>query len=895
VSSDGVALPASYPDRWDMDALLADGGTVRIRPVRPDDATALESFHERQSPDAHYTRYFTAMPRLTPRMLERATTVDYVDRMTFVAELGDEIVGTASYDAFAGRDRAEVAFMVDEAHRGRGLATVLLEYLVVAAREAGMNRLVALTLPTNRAMLAVLQRAGFATRSAFEDGVIEVDLDIEPTPESEALIDERARHAEARSVARLLQPGTVAVIGAGREPGGLGHELFRNLLAHGFGGAVYPVNPSGGHVASVRAWPSVLDVPDQIDLAVLAVPADAVAGVIEECLRKRVGGLVVTTAGFGALGSDRRPEQLVERARAWGVRVIGPESLGIISTRPATSMVATFADVAVRPGRVGFLTQSGTLGVAALDLADRMGVGISSFVDVGSKVDVSGNDVLQFWEEDDRTDVALLYLQGFGNPTKFVRIARRMARTKPIVAVKAGDGRRLTRSGPPDSEAMPWPEDATYGALLDQSGVIRVDTLRQLFDTARVVLHQPVPRGRRVAVVSNSRGATAMTLDAALGAGLELAELEGHERSGDADRPGAVELAFDAGPDDYRSAVEDVAAADGVDAAVVVYAPATRDRWSEVARAIGAVGSSGVPIVATLLRSEGEAAEVAGTTRIPVFQFPAEAVQALGRLADHGAWLAQDPGSVPEPDDLQLDLAGASTVLDAALALEPGGSWLDRGAVSALASRLGVALPAAREVDTADEAVAAAEQLGFPVALKATGVATPYRSESGGVALGLSSADEVRSAHDRMCERLGAAMRPAVVQVLVDAGVDGMVAAHRHPTVGAVIAAGLGGVASAAATPPVRVLPLSDLDARRLVDASPLAGPLAAADPAGSAARHLEELLVRMASIVEHLPQVADLIANPVMVTPEGAAITDLRVRVAEVHVGGPPGVRHLP
>ena len=340
-------------------------------------------------------------------------------------------------------NEAEVAFMVDEQHQGRGLATVLLEYLAVAARENGLDGLTATVLPTNRKMLGVFHDAGFQVASAFEEGVIEVRLGIEPTEEGLRLIEDRERRSEAASVTRLLSPSSIAVIGAGRERGGIGHEVFRNLVAGGFDGPVYPVNPAGGHVASVRAFQSVLDIPDAVDLAVVAVPAAGVLDVVEECGRKRVGGLVIFSAGFDRL-PEGTEERIVERAHATGMRVIGPESMGVINTAPGVSLIANFGTVAVRPGNVGFLTQSGTLGLAALDHAHSLGVGFSTFVDVGSKIDVSGNDLLQYWAADERTTVVALHLQSFGNPRKFTRIVRELARAKPVVAVKSG----LTRPGP---------------------------------------------------------------------------------------------------------------------------------------------------------------------------------------------------------------------------------------------------------------------------------------------------------------------------------------------------------------------------------------------------------------------------------------------------------------
>ncbi|MGH8919763.1 MAG: GNAT family N-acetyltransferase, partial [Actinomycetes bacterium] len=413
-----VEPPPTYPARWEADAVLADGGTVLVRPIKASDGPGIVALHRRLSEETVYLRFFSALPELSPALLDRFTNVDYVDRMALVALLGPDIVAVARYDRTPGSDQAEVAFVVDDAHQGRGLATLLLEHLAAAAGEAGIRHFVADTLPHNRRMLGVFQDAGWKAERSFAEGVVRVSFPIEPTEGSAAAMHERERRAAAASVARLLRPRTIAVIGASRRPGSVGQVLFRNLLAGGFTGPVYPVNPAARSVASVKAYPNVGDVPDDVDLAVVAVPAWAVPGVVDECGAKRVGGLVVVSGGFGETGEAgaRAERALVRAARGNGMRVVGPYSMGVANTAPGVAMNATLSPVSLVPGRVSLMAQSGSLGLAILAEARRRGLGVTTFLSAGNKADVSGNDLLHYWEDDPDTDVVLLYLESFGNP-----------------------------------------------------------------------------------------------------------------------------------------------------------------------------------------------------------------------------------------------------------------------------------------------------------------------------------------------------------------------------------------------------------------------------------------------------------------------------------------------
>ena len=899
--------PSPPPDdgTWDADVVLSDGGTMRVRPIGPDDSALIAAFHERQSPESIYFRYFSPRPRLTGADLERLTQVDRVDRMAFVGIVNGELVGVARYDRHPTRAEAEVAFFTDDAHAGRGVATILLEYLAAWARQVGITGFVAQVLPSNRRMIGVFRQAGFTVESRFADGVIDVDFPIEPTPEARAAMAERARRAEARSVARILTPRSVAVIGASRRPGSLGQAVFRRLLEGGFEGPVYAVNAEADVVASVRAHASILDIPDEIDLAVVVVPADAVPEVVEQCGRKRVQGLVVVSAGFADAGAEgaRRERELVAQVRRLGIRLIGPNTMGVVNTAPDVRLVATFADVAARPGAVGVSSQSGTIGAAIVRRLEDQGSGVSSFVATGNKADVSGNDLLRYWETDEATRVIVLYLESFGNPRNFSRIARRVGRSKPIVVVKAG---RALAARPPDpgvdgtGDGFAGPtragsrsgrdSDRVSDALLAQTGVVRVDTLDQLFDVVRVLDGQPVPAGRRVAVLSNFWGPAVLATDACVAAGLELAEIDEdvERRTRPQLPPGTrfgnpLELTSEGGPRDLAVAARALLGDPGVDALVVVHAQSLDGDAEDMARALADLADGTKPIVASFLGAD-LAPGAAGA--VPVFAFPEAAVHALGRAARYGEWRRRDVGAVPTVDGLDSDQIRARA--EAAVeGLEPGERrLLPLAEALDLFAAAGIAPVAQREVGSYEAAVAAADEVGWPVALKAGGVDRPRRTEEGGVAVDVFAAEDLRGSYERMRRHHGAAMDTAVVQAMVPTGVDGAIEVDQDPTLGATIRFGLWGGGPASE----RILPLTDADAAELIGRGAAAADLAAVPASGRAA--LTDLLLRVSALADAAPEIASLRLGPVIVAEAQAAITDVAVEVAPWSTD--PEIRHI-
>ncbi|GAQ52882.1 GNAT family N-acetyltransferase [Streptomyces acidiscabies] len=564
-----------YPAHWEADVVLRDGGTARVRPITADDAERLVSFYEQVSDESKYYRFFAPYPRLSAKDVHRFTHHDFVDRVGLAATVGGEFIATVRYDrigpdglpAKGPADEAEVAFLVQDAHQGRGVASALLEHIGAVARERGIRRFAAEVLPANSKMIKVFTDAGYTQKRSFEDGVVRLEFGLEPTERSLAVQRAREQRAEARSVRRLLAPGSVAVVGAGRAPGGVGHAVLANLRAAGFTGTLHAVNkalPDGvEELDGVPAHRSVRDIEGPVDLAVVAVPADAVPEVVAECGEHGVQGLVVVSAGYAESGPDGRERQreLVRLARAYGMRIVGPNAFGIINTAPDVRLNASLAPETPRPGRIGLFAQSGAIGVALLSRLHRRGggvtgvTGVSTFVSSGNRADVSGNDVLQYWYDDPDTDVVLMYLESIGNPRKFTRLARRTAAAKPLVVVQGagsapqGHAVRATR--------LPH---ATVSALLRQAGVIRVATITELVDTGLLLARQPLPAGPRVAILGNSESLGLLTYDACLSEGL---------------RPlPPLDLTTGASADDFRHALTRALADDTCDAVVVTAIPA---------------------------------------------------------------------------------------------------------------------------------------------------------------------------------------------------------------------------------------------------------------------------------------------------------------------------------
>ncbi|HYB11888.1 MAG TPA: GNAT family N-acetyltransferase, partial [Myxococcota bacterium] len=858
------AVPDGYPTEWECDSVLADGRPVHIRPVRPDDADEIVRFHAALSEESIYLRFFSALKRLPDALLQRFTHVDYDSRMVLLALFGDQVIAMASYDRTPGKKVAEVAFAVADAHHGRGLATLLLEHLSEIARSRGIESFTADTLPHNRAMLQVFRNAGYRIESAPDHGTVHIRFPIAPTSESRGKLEAREHRAEAESVARLLAPKVIAVVGAGPTAGKIGHEILRNLVAGGFRGQLHPVHPTAQTVLGLPVHRRVSEIPGAVDLAVIAVPAPQVREVVEDCADKQVYGIVVISAGFAESGDAgaAAERELVAFARANGMRMVGPNCMGIANTSPAVAMNATFAPTAPAPGRVGFYSQSGALGIAILERSATTGAfGISSFVSVGNKADVSGNDLLQYWEEDPATAVLLLYLEAVGNPRKFARLARRISRTKPIVALKGGISEGGRRGALSHTAALASP-DAAVDALCAQAGIVRVHSMQDLFDIAELLSTQPLPHGRRVAIVGNSGGPGILAADACERNGLIVPELfpATQERLRRLLLPGAgvrnpVDLVAAATPQHYEAAIQVLLAEPGIDSLLVVYTPPRVSQPEEVAAAIArsAQGAGARPMVASFLstspipRAFSVSPERGSAPRVPCFAFPEQAAHALARAATYAEWRARPVGR--EVVLSAVDAVGARRCVDRAVAGAPGGRWLSSEDAGTLLACYGIPVVPTLRVASVEEAVSAAQRLGRRVTLKAGNPELVHKSNVGGVALDLASPEEVRAAFLTMRERLGEAMGGALVQPMLAAGVETIVGVTQDPSFGPLILFGIGGVAvELLQDQAFRILPLTDRDAEELVrglKTSPLLFGYRGAPPVN--VRALEDFLLRVA------------------------------------------------
>lgn len=839
-------------------ALLTDGSVVTVRELGPDDVSALLELHRGLPIEDRYLRFFSTSPRQLEDFVERMVSPDAPRHVVLGAFHENRLLGAASYVVVRETDFAEVALVVSHTEQAHGVGTLLLEHLASLARGRGVRRFTAEVLTINGRMLRVFTDLGLVTSIVPDGEVVYVELLLEPGDHYLDAMSERESRADVASLTHVLRPGSIAVIGAGRSPGSVGHAVLQNLVESGFTGDLYAVNPHAKSVAGVDCYASVSELPEAPELAVLCVPAKAVPAVAEECGRRGVRALVVISSGVDA-------EELLKAVRAHGMRLVGPNCLGVSTSAPAVRMNATFAANSTLPGGVGLVTQSGGVAIGVQEELRRLGLGLSSLVSTGDKLDISSNDLLMWWEHDQDTRIIALYLESFGNPRKFARIARRVAATKPVLAIRAATSEAGQRAAASHTASTATPS-VTRDALFRQAGVIAVDSVPELTDAVMALSWQPLPSGRSVAVLSNAGGLGVLAADACVRQGLHMATL------GEKTRRALAELvpqtASLQNPVDTTAVVDektfarclDVIGADpAVDAVITVTVPTALGDPTA-----GVHNINGKPVLAV---RTGQTERLAG--EVPCYPEPARAAAALARLVERADWLAR-PREFARLGRIDLDAA------QAIVAGEDG--WLRPDEVVALLTAFGLPVLGGTLATTVEHAVAAQLAYDAPVALKAVADDLLHKSKGGGVELGVTDAAGVAEAFRAFQERFGDRLRGVFVQPMASGGRELLVGVVTDEKFGPLVVTGLGGVDTDLLDDRAAALaPLSTMDADDLLHGFRTAGHVLA----GADEDAVREVLLRVAELAGALPEIVELDINPLVLSDTGCVVVDARVRVA--------------
>jgi acetyl coenzyme A synthetase (ADP forming)-like protein len=885
--------------------VLRDGSVATVRPATVADTDAVRRFYHDLSPESRRRRFMASSDAPEAIIDRLCDTADPSKSMTLVAsrQLSDgmHVIAVSSYVA-VNATTAEAAFAVDDRFQGKGIATSMLERLAAIAAEHGFRWFQATTLFDNGAMLDVFRDSGFEVRSKSGEGVVDVRLSVTPSEAGTLAIDERDRRATVASLRPVLEPQSIAVVGASRDRTSLGRRVLEALATNGFRGTIYPVNPKCDEIDGRTCYPSAKALPADVDLAIIVVPADRVLSVVDECGAAGVRSLIVITAGFAETGAAGRDlQQLVlEKARGYGMRLVGPNCMGVINTNDNVRLNATFSTTPPPRGRIGLASQSGGLGLAILQLAAERKIGISTFVSLGNKADVSGNDLLQYGEHDAGTSTILLYLESFGNPRRFAQLARRIGRTKPIVVVKAGRTHAGSRAAGSHTAGLAA-SDVAVDALFRQTGVIRAGTIDEMFDIAMCLDLQPLPAGRRLGIITNAGGPGILAADACEAAELTVAEFSDRTRSrlagflpATSSLGNPVDLIASAGPEEYRRAIEVALAADETDALLVIYTPIERSLARPILTAIAdgiaaarAAGFTSKPVLLCTMTMSAQPWPIkAGPEDVPAFVFPENAVRALGKAAAYAKWRADPPGLLWGFDDVHLDEA---RTLCREIAAARGDSWLTPEELTRVLNAFGLPLVPAPSASSEDEAAAVAAIIGFPVVMKVSSPEILHKTEAGAVVVNLTTESAVRTAFRQLAAKVPDALRPAsesaiVVQPMIKNGVETLIGVTADPLFGPLVAFGLGGIqVEVLRDVAFRIAPLTDKDADDLMGSVRGFKLLQGHRGQPAADIHaLRDLLLRVSLMCARVPEIQELDLNPVMALPEGhgCRIVDARMKV---------------
>jgi acyl-CoA synthetase (NDP forming)/GNAT superfamily N-acetyltransferase len=893
------------------DVVLTDGRLGVIRRVTPADGPALHALHDEVSDDALRMRFFN---------VSRPAAHSYVDHvlthpettMALVAEVDGHLAGFATAE-FVGAgtvdtgalhieavDTIEIALLVSDAHHGQGLGTLLLEHLFALARDRGVRRVEAEVLVENHPMLEVLAHAGFGLTQHPDRGVVSVNLTTTSTPAVQNAADRREFQAQARSLAPLLAPRSVAVAGVRSDGTGVGAAVVRSIASNGYAGRVAVVHPSHGSVAGVRAYPSFSDVPYSVDLAVIAVPAESTASALEDAAGAGVRAAVVLSSGFGERGPQGRDLQrdLSVLARTRGIRLVGPNCLGVLANDPALRLNATFnAQQLPLPGGLAVASQSGGVGIVLLDRARELGLGVRSFVSLGNAADVSGNDLLAAWFDDPGVSAAALYLESFGNARKFARFARRFSERKPLLAVVGGRSESGRRGGVSHTAAAASSVVAVE-ALFAQSGVIGCADTDDLVEAALLLTEQPLPAGPRLGVLSNAGGMGILVADAAEACHLVVPEFTAalsdlvagivHETSGTTN---PIDAGADVAPERMADALDAVLSSGEVDAVVTVVVATGVTDGVQIVRRLEEVRTRHPEIPVVLVPLGG--LDVGHPAGLTTYGSPASAVRAVGHAVSYVQWRDVPAAPLPVPDPTRA-LAARQWCQGALQDAPPEGRWLAASEARQLLVPYGLRL-LGRLATGADGAADAAARIGFPVAVKVGSAGGAHKSERRLVRTGLTSAGAVRLAVSGFDVDLGRAAGEVLVQPM-ESGVEMALGVVRDPTMGPLVMVAAGGVATDLWADRAFLLPpISLADAQHAVRGLRI-WPLLEGYRGGRAAdiADLERLVVDLGRLAVEVPEIAELDLNPVIVGASSCSIVDVRLRLVSTDDPGAGAPRQL-
>ena len=902
-----MPVTPTSPDlsQYRREEILRDGYRVLLRPIEKNDVPLWLAFISRLSTRTKYMRFHNIPKEMTEEDAMHYCTVDYVNSFAYVAELGKgqdrKIIAVTRYYRLPNKVAAEVAFAIEDAYQSIGLGTRLIQALADIARENDISIFEADVLAENEQMMIAFKDYGFHVSSDLEDGVYHVTFPIKQTRSVYKKEAHRDRTSIIASLQPIVNPKSVAIIGAARYPGTIGNLLMRCILQSGFSGIVYPVNPNTEAVLSVKSYPSVLDIPGKVDMAIIAVPASIVNKVADECGQKGVHALIVISDGFrernpeGAL----REEELRNITLSYGMRLVGPNCMGVINTDPEVRLNATFSQVYPNTGNVAFLSQSGAMGLTILEHVKNLNMGLSTFVSVGNRADVSPNDFLQYWEHDPATKVILLYLESFGNPVRFARIARRVSAKKPIVAVKSGSTAAGARAASSHTGALAT-SDVASDILFKNAGIIRVNAVEELFNLATLLSTQPFPKGRRLVIVTNGGGPGIIAADAASRNGLEIIELSADAcakikpmMKRDINLGNPIDTTAGATAQEYEGILRVLAADKDVDAVLAIFAPPivveTKDMEDALRRVAPVFWRYHKPLLGCFIGQKGLSAQL-GTHGhyIPLYTFPEEAILSLKRAAEYAELRRKPRGKIPVIKGIQK--AKARELIDTVIKNSTARPlWLSAGEIGELLKCYGIRQAEVVVASTPSEAIAAATKLGFPVAVKLASPTITHKTDVGGVVLNVTSKSEVEKAYNTIRKNLEKAgreqeMSGVTVQPMMSGGIETIVGVTQDPSFGPLMMFGSGGIyAELIKDVTMKLHPITDLDAAEMIGSlktSKLFEGYRGSPPCDVIA--LQNLLLRVSAMVEDIPEIAELDLNPVDVMPKGKGyrVVDARILV---------------